>query len=608
MKKISIAIPLLILLALIIFNLYLTSSKSLLIAPMIGGLDSCLFRSNILSINSPDAQYTKLCEKDVNSPSFLIEATLDKMSKVEANNSKYRLGYTLNVPLLSLFFESNGEYYIDNSLVTRVVKTIENTDRPVIIYLYSNHFGINSPVETSLASRPGNLLTSSNSVMKIDKYYGVKIFPWSFVNLNNDITRLREIAFVAVLTELCKLPVKILSRVEGVTVLGELHHMFPDFQGGMGFDRDYITTDFSLESELGFRSHLVRTFGTVSKLNSFLGSEFSSFDQIYPPKKDIRRVVLDNYWDHSDAYAHGVLPISGWIARNYNNGNEKNWIQIFDNGSFVGRVAANQGRQDVLTVHSKMFSADVGWQYNYQFRDVPHGFHQIDVFLENAPGTPLTLLSSRKIAIMKKTQEPPRNLPLITLPTAISPDISLLFNVDHPHDQDSFYFNPLVVLWNEYRELQVKSYLDHFSKLAKGKCINPDLVFSHQILPFVNPSWDEAKFAVGRELAVPDDMSLGVSLYGEASYGKSFFDWFRTTRRASYGVTEFHPLRAMDEHELDVVFESHAKENAKFISFFVESVGLDEDPTNRPNIFSFDPHNPNAGSDVLYRSVQRILN
>lgn len=184
---------------------------------------------------------------------------------------------------------------------------------------------------------------------------------------------------------------------------------------------------------------------------------------------------------------------------------------------------------------------------------------------------------------------------------------TLLFQVDQPVSLTSYYFNPLALLWHDFRKFQITQYLDHFAKIAKSKCIDNNLIYSHQILPFVNPGWDETKYGVGRDLAVPSDIRLGVSLYGEASYGTSFFDWFKRTRRAVYGITEFHPLRAMDARELNMVFNRHYQNNAQFLSFFVESVGLDEDPTNRPNLFSFDKNNKNAGSDVLYESVKEIF-
>jgi hypothetical protein len=163
------------------------------------------------------------------------------------------------------------------------------------------------------------------------------------------------------------------------------------------------------------------------------------------------------------------------------------------------------------------------------------------------------------------------------------------------------------VLWHEFRKQQVSQYLAHFGSIAQNKCINPKLIYSHQILPFVNPSWDENKFAVGRDLAVPPTMRLGISLYGESSYGTSFFDWFKGTLRTHYGVTEFHPLRAMKSAELESVLRQHYANNAQFVSFFAEVAGLNEYPGHKPYLFSFDPNNKETGSDVLYESVKEIL-
>jgi hypothetical protein len=43
------------------------------------------------------------------------------------------------------------------------------------------------------------------------------------------------------------------------------------------------------------------------------------------------------------------------------------------------------------------------------------------------------------------------------------------------------------------------------------------------------------------------------------------------------------------------------------VSFFAEGFGLEEDPTNQPNLFSFARNNKNAGSDVLFESIRETL-
>ena len=582
------------------------NNRKLLIAPMIGGLDACIFHKNYLISNTPDAKYTKLCLIDGDSPSQLVETTLGNISEKKNIPGKYRLGYTLYVPLLMLFEAKGNNIEINMNLVRRIAKTVEHVDRPVILYLFSNHFGVGGQVEQILSQNPDNMLQSVKGGMTKDLFYNVNIYPWSFVNTKNEITRLRERAFNAVLDEVCKLPKNILQRVEGVTMLGELHHMFPNFQAGMGFSGEYLISDYSKHSSDGFRKYLSDKYKLVSVLNRELGSNYSSFEEVLPPSKNIRTDSLKNYWEHIDAYAHGTLPIAGWVAKKLRLPSENDWVRIYANGELIGRTRVAFGRQDVLAAHPEIYSADVGWSYDLDHSKMAPGLHKIDIVLESGV-EPLMLLASRQIAIMERSQATPKVIPSAKLPITVSANSSVLFNVDSPGDLSSFYYNPLVTLWHEFRKHQISEYLTHFGNIAKDKCINPNLIYSHQILPFVNPGWDENKYAVGRDLAVPGDIRLGVSLYGEASYGTSFFDWFKGTRRSSYGITEFHPLKPMNAKALGSVLNQHFQNNAQFLSFFIEGFGLNEDPENKPNLFSFDLKNKNAGSDTLYRSAKEVL-
>ena len=586
--------------------LYLHNKRKLLIAPMIGGLDSCFFKKQELKKDTPNSKYTKLCLEDEDSPSRLIEATLNGIVKNNSKSENYKLGYTLYIPLLKLFDIKDSGYEINRIAIRRFVKSIEHVDKPVILYLFSDHFSVDSPIEDALAKNPNNILQSAKGSLPIDKYYGANVYPWSFVNTENEITHLRENAFHAILDEVCRLPNYALKRVEGVTMLGELHHMFPDFQAGMGFSGDYLISDYSKHSAEGFRKHLSNKYVTIAALNQYLGSNFSDFEEILPPSKNIRSERLNNYWEHIDAYAHGILPISGWVAQNPQNTTEKDWVHIYNNGELLTRVPVELGRQDVLAAHPEMPSSNVGWKYNLDYSKIPPGIHRIDVFLKRG-SDPLAYLTTRNITIMEKSQATPRKIASKTLPQSIDLKGSILFSIDSPSDLSSYYYNPLALLWHDFRKQQITQYLEHFSNIAKKKCIDPQLIYSHQILPFVNPGWDESKFSVGTDLAVPSDIRLGISLYGEASYGTSFFDWFGSTHRTIYGVTEFHPLKAMNAIELNSVLNQHYKNNAQFLSFFVEGIGLDEDTKNKPNIFSFDKKNKNAGSDILFESIKEIL-
>ena len=603
-RKIIILISVLIALSFLIFNFY--EKRKLLIAPMIGGLDSCIFKKDFLIFLEPESKYTKLCAEVGDSPAALIESTLQGISDRGYYFGNYKLGYTLYVPVLKLFDIIDSEPVINKKAVHRVVNAIRDVDRSMILYLFSDHFGVDSPVENYLAKDTRNLLKSTKGFLERDKYYGVDIYPWSFVDFDNQITRLRAIAFNEILDEVCKLPEATIKRIMGVTVLGELHHMFPDFQSGMGFSGEYLISDYSERSVVDFRNFLSKKYHDIHNLNSYLNSNYANFEEINPPSKNIRKQSLSNYWEHIDAYAHGVLPISGWVAATSKKSSTPLWIKIYQNGEFLARVPVAFGRQDVLLAHPELRSPDVGWSFDFNYANLSSGIYTIDIFLEN-PEKPLMHLSTRHISIIGQSQLAPVLMPLKALPDATVMDHTVLSYVDYPQELSSYYYNPLAVLWLDFRRNQITKYLHFFENIAKSKCINSDFIYSHQILPFVNPGWDVSKFAVGNDLSVPATMRLGVSLYGEASYGTSFFDWYSKSNRKAYGITEFHPLKAMNPVQLDAVLDKHYKNNAQFLSFFTEAKGLEESDSSTPNIFSFSKINKNAGSNVLFESMRELL-
>lgn len=586
-----------------------STERGMLLAPMIGGLDACVLTPDLLRKQEPDTTYTRLCSAQPASPGELVRRTLGRLAGAdEISPGGLRMGYTLNVPLLRLYDRSAEGFVLNPDRVRRYVATVRDAGYPVILYLYSNHFGSGSELEEHLAADSRNLLKSPAGVLPSDQFHAVKVRPWSFVEADNEITRLRQRAIEAVLGELCNLPRRAIQKVEGVTLLGELHHLFPDFNAGMGYLDRYLVSDYSATSVQGFRRYLAQRYGAVSALNEYLGGQYANFEAVQPPSKDIRRQALGSFFEHLDAYAHGQLPVSGWIGQVASGSTERPWVRIYVDGALVGRVRADKGRQDVLLAHPGLKTADVGWNFALDFSVLPAGVHSVSVVLERE-GVPTVLLTRRHISVMDRQQSTPKAQPELPIAGLVPAPVGLLFHQDEPRDQFAYYFNPLARLWLEYRRTQVMAYLSQFARQAQaaGACLKPDRFYSHQILPFANPGWDPSKYAVGEDLAVPADVQLGISLYGEASYGSSFFEWFARTRRQAYGVTEFHPMRAMDPAELRTLLERHQAHHARFVSFFMESEGLAEDPGSKPNPHSFNVLNKDFGSDVLYRSVQQVM-
>ncbi|MDA8453503.1 hypothetical protein M4R22_01890 [Acidovorax sp. GBBC 3334] len=581
-----------------------TPSSPLLLAPMIGVIEPCILAETALPEAVEGLRAT--CTGPEGSAAALVESTLKSLQPAARPGLPVELGYTLPVPLLKLFRqEADGRWRIDGEMVNRLVRTLRDTPRPAILYLFSTHFSAHSPIEEALAADPANMGQTRDGPMGQDDYYDTKVFNWTFATTHNALTERRAEAARAVLDAACKLDTKERSKIRGITLLGELHHLFPNFQAGMGFDGLYRVTDYGPASVAGFREYLRAAFKRIDQFNRVVGADYASFDEVMPPSRDIRTEPLRRFTEHIDGFAHGTLPISGWAYVPKSKTGQPPRIHVYRNGEPIGETAVHWGRQDVLAAKPEFGDANTGWRMDLDFRQLPAGLHRLDVFLETAPGK-LTHLGQRDIAIMDRQQTTPRLLPQRPLPAA-TPDATVQAHIDFPQPASSYYFNPLVPLWHAFRGQQVIDYLRYFDGVVEKSCLSDVPRYTHQIIPFTNPSWDANKFAIEGSLRPLKGIRLGVSLYGEPTYGQSYFDWLSGRGASRYGITEFHPLKPMDAAEVQRVMEAHARHGAEFLSFFLEPRWNGHLVPRGHNIFSFDPDNALFASDQLYRSTQEAL-
>ena len=574
------------------------------LAPMIGVIEPCILLRSA-DTGAPESDLAASCTGPQGSAAALVESTLSFLAPDKGTPGR-ELGYTLPVPLLQLFRPADGNWVIDQEKVARLVRTVRDTPRPAILYLFSNHFSVGAPIEEALAAEPANLSATPLGPLPPGTYYGAPIYNWSFASTQNSIAARRVQAVQAILDGMCALEPRHIAKIRGVTVLGELHHLFPDFEKGMGFSAPYLVSDYSEASRRGFRIFLRNKYGAVERLNLAMATTWQSFDQVEPPGKDIRSEPLRDFTEHIDSFAHGSLPISGWAYVKDATQSRPASIRIYRNGEPVGKVPVSFGRQDVLEALPELGDVNTGWRFDMDFRALPVGVHRIDVLLEGGNDR-LTHLATRHVAIMARDQRTPQPMRQTPLPASLPPGEGIRAHVDLPVDQSSYFYNPLVAQWHEFRGQQVVKYLGYFADQVKTSCLAHTKRYTHQIIPFTNPGWDSGKFAIAASLEKLEDLRLGVSLYGEASYGTSFADWLESKSHRSYGVTEFHPLKAMDAAALTMVLDAHARHGAEFVSFFLEPRWKGVLLARGHNIFSLDPDNRKFNSDQLYRSMQEAL-
>lgn len=566
----------------------------MLIAPMVGVSDTCIQ----LPEQPPNSTLEQTCTGPHGSAGALLEASLQRLDAPWLKG--FSLGYTLPVPLMQLFRQDGESWVVDDARIQRVARTIRDSERPLILYFFSTHFSSHSALEKTLARDPANIAQSPSGSLPEDSYYGAPIYNWSLASTDNSITRYRALAFKALADEICKMPAKDMEKIKGITMLGELHQLFPAFETGMGFSETYAVTDYSPLSISGFQNFLRARFVSVEKLNRVLNTHYTAFNAITPPAKNIRKEALKRYEEHIDSFAHGTFPVSGWL---YAPPAAAPRIHVYVNGKHVGLTTAHLTRRDVLEAKPAFGHANTGWRLDVDFRRMQPGLHGIDVYAELTPNR-LTHLGHRQIAVMDRQQRPPLQQLQRPLPPShkAGPDVEAA--IDQPLDQASLFYNPLVPLWHEFRELQIVAYLRHFDRTLRESCLSSIPRYTHQLMPHSNPSWDANKFAVDASLANLLPLRTGVSLYGEASYGASFHQWLRRTTHSGYGITEFHPLMPMTSKELQEVFSAHATQGASFLSFFLEPYWDNQAVERSPNLFSFDPRNTAFGSNALYEAMR----
>jgi hypothetical protein len=554
------------------------------------------------------AEAEQLCRELGESSGPRIDRILSQFGPALSPSGDFALGYTLTVPLLRYFTQANGEWKFDQERLAHTLSSIEAVNRPVVVYLFSTHFAADenpASLEQTLADDPANLMMFSDGRPAQDTYFQTTINPWTIADMNAPINQYREQGLKQALDALCALPDEARQRIVGINLLGEVHHFFPNFFSGMGYETGMNSTDYGPASVAAFQQFLREKFGSIYSANRALQTTFPSFEAIRPPSKDIRTEGLSDFTEHLDPYAHGTFPVGGWAS-----GETPPFIRVYLNGAEVAAGPATAGRQDVLEAKPELGTANVGFRFDVPFQDQPPGIHRLVV--EGSVNGSTYTIADQRIIIMSRDQAAPSQIPSHPLP--VSPVIvgAAPFSawLDMPQAEQSFFYNPLADLWLQFRNKQVADYVEHFASVAGESCFGRETLFSHQIAPRFNASWNADLIAVDQALKPSPLHGLGINLYGGAAYGDTFFEWQAQHGHTRYGVPEFHTMRAMSPEAIADMFERHKASGAAYIApYFVmltpETFFSETDTSHRR--FMISPANDEYGSSSLFRGIQELM-
>lgn len=574
----------------------------LTVAPTVEGLLLCDEAVADARIHDINAAYA-FCRQRKLSGAAALTRLLDTLEPGGPKGA-VQVGYTLTLQLLALYKKTPKGWAIDTDLLDAYLSVISQVDRPVVVYLSADHFDALGPLPAELVKDPRNLMHLAGGKSLELGYFGYPIVPYTLLaDPHIPVNRYRFEALEQVAKRIRALPKKVQDRIVAYTLAGELHQMFPDFENGMGAWQNIQVTDYSPPSVAGFRAWLQVKYQTVAQFNAQNGFDYAAFDAVPAPSRDIRKDKLTSFGEHYDSYADGTLPIAGWL---WDPKQSIEQLDLYLDGQRIGPVQRGLNRLDVYRAVAEVTTPNTGYRFNLDFSALAPGRHLAQVVALS--GNARHKLAEVEFVVVTRDQSPvsaatPKGLAGLKDAKSLSGVRSWL---DLPRPLQDVYYNPLARAWNLYRQLQTYDFLTIFHERALRAGLPRDKLYSHQIVPSVNSSWNLQLFAVDLTLDGNAPWKQGLNMYGGAVDSAWLRSFMGQRKISDYGAPEFHPQQWKSDGVALAALQSHYKAGARFISpmyFSIIPARFKQRAENGVNRMEIDPHNTKDGSDQFYRAI-----
>lgn len=575
------------------------------LAPTVEGLYACdqgLANAKLKDIREVD----RYCIEHKLDGAAGIARLLDQLEP-GGPKGQVQVGYVATLQLLGLYERKGPQWVINEGKLDAYLRVLTKVQRPVVVYLAADHFDTQGPLVDELVKDSRNLMLLANGQPAVSGYFGYRIVPYTLqTDESIPVNRYRYEALRHVAKRLNALPKAVRQRIIAITLAGELHHMFPDFEGGTGKYQGIAVTDYSVASVAGFRTWLAQRYGNIANLNSRHGFSFASFDAVPAPGKDIRKDKLNGFAEHYDAFADGLLPIAGWL---WDPQQRIERLDLYLDAKPAGSVERGLGRLDVYRAAQEVSSPNVGYRRDFDFSGLAPGQHVAQV-AARAGGFDF-LVGQVEFVVVPRDQSAIRTAKGVGL-SGLKPAGALAgvkTYMDLPRALQDVYFNPLARDWNQYRAWQVRAFMERFHKVALDAGLPADKLYSHQILPAVNSSWNPQLFAADQTLGDGAPWKPGFNLYGGATDSAWVRSFMLARKIADYGVPEFNPQQWKRPGAHRDAMMSHYLGGARFISPYHLSTTPDRykgDVKHGVNAMELRPDNPKDGSDQFYQAVREF--
>ncbi len=579
--------------------------QPLIIAPVMEGIGACEEASeHIKRIELPDS--TSICARKGFDTAAALRESLDTLEPGGPHGA-VQIGYTLTIALLGLYEKRNDKWVLNTARIDKLLGLTSRVKRPVVIYLAANHFDTQGPLSAELVKDPRNLLKFADQSAPITDYFGNKVYPYTLLtDPSIPVNHFRFEALRAVAHRIARLPAAAKNEIVAVTMAGEVHQMFPDFESGMGKFSGIRVTDYSPASVAGFHAWLQKRYSSLAAFNRHGEFSYPDFTSIPAPSKDIRHDRLTSFGEHYDGFADGTLPVSGWL---WDPEHRITALDLYVDGKRIGPIERGYNRLDVYRAVDSITDPNVGFRTNLDYTGLPAGAHIVQIVAATiAKKDNKILMAEFPFQIVPRDQRaiqggPPAGLRGLAKPGGAS---VVRFSLDLPKSGQDVYFNPLARDWDLYRNEQVRNFLLNFYEIAEKAGVPARKLYSHQIVPEVNSTWNAQLFAADLAIGPGNPWHSGLNLYG----GAADSDWVRgiISKRGlrDYGVPEFNPQQWKDPNVHLRAMRSQLDSGARFISPYYMSITSPRQIQGMQALKRLElrPDNSVEGSANFYRAIQ----
>lgn len=574
-------------------------SSSLLIAPWIE------IPSLRRWVEEPDS--AELLEKHGLTLGAFVQNFLDSL---QANPSPdFPLGYMVSVNVYELFNRNDaGEWYFDTGRMAFFTELFRAVGRPVVVNLRANHFVGDDPrMVAELTSYESSFAhLTDGAPVKVDYYMNPVFAPNFSLDESLPLNRYRFGGFREAAKLLAEFDRENPGLLHAVTLAGEIHHFLPELADprAAGQFEGARMTDYSPYSIRDFVTWLKTRHASIEAMNQRLGTSFAHWEDVEAPRHDLRSGQELPAWSHMDSYANGLLPVFGWMRPEAGG-----VLRVYIDGEPVAVAEYGLSRLDVYDAVPELAESDVGFRVDVDYRKLSPGPHILHVIWEKPNGERLRVGDRRLSVAGVPTAAPAINVQHLNR----LPECGGMGWLDHPAHDLLLRFNPFAAEWQEFREYQVETLLGRFAELAVEAGIPQEKLFSHQIMPQFEGSWNRVAFAAPPKQCAGSRFGPGINLYGGSAVYRGMAQYLQGR---SYGVPELHPRmgKSISREVFLKTLEYHRGLGASFLCPYF--MGLREpqgrrymsEQSNLAEALLIHPLNIAVGSMYFYTALVKYLN